>query len=79
MKIAGIVLVWVGVVALLKSLGIIRIVDWSIIWPVALIIVGLSLKHINHSIVCAIGEKCVVCKDGEDHKCEGVDCGTCKK
>jgi len=46
MKIVGIVLVWVGVVALLKSLGIIRIVDWSIIWPVLFIFCFLPTKFL---------------------------------
>ena len=31
MKTAGVALVWIGVVAFLKSLGIIQVVDWSII------------------------------------------------
>ncbi|MFZ2303448.1 MAG: DUF5668 domain-containing protein [Minisyncoccia bacterium] len=79
MKIAGIVLVWVGVVAFLKGLGIIRIVDWSIIWPVLLIVIGLSLKYVNHSMVCAIGGKCNSCGKGDSHKCEGANCGMCKK
>ncbi|MGB2580638.1 MAG: DUF5668 domain-containing protein [Minisyncoccia bacterium] len=79
MKIAGIALVWFGVVALLKNIGVIRIVDWSIIWPVLLIILGLSLKHFKHSMACAIGGKCDTCGTGASHKCEGENCGTCNK
>lgn len=70
---------WVGVVAFLKSLGIIQIVDWSIIWPVALIILGSSLKHTEkHGMLCMVGGNCGTCGKGSDHKCEGDACGVCK-
>ena len=74
MKILGIVLVWVGVVYLLKNIGIIQIVNWNIIWPVLIIIVGLSLKHCKHGISCVIGNKCGKCDGGSAHKCVGPDC-----
>ncbi|MCK9345326.1 MAG: hypothetical protein M0P64_04415 [Candidatus Pacebacteria bacterium] len=78
MNIAGYVLVWVGVVGLLKSIGVIRFVDASIILPVALIVVGLSLKHFKHSAICCVGGKCGFCDMSKGHKCEGENCGTCK-
>ena len=71
MKIAGIALVWIGVVSLLKSIGVIQIVDWSIIWPVVLIVIGSSLKFCKYSMMnrgmCGCG------------KCGGADCTECKK
>lgn len=70
---------WVGALYLLQNLGIIRIIDWSVIWPVALIILGISLKHFKHGMMCGVGGRCGVCKVGDDHKCEGEGCGTCKK
>ncbi|MBI5798607.1 MAG: hypothetical protein HZB10_01605 [Candidatus Yonathbacteria bacterium] len=74
MKIVGITLVWAGVVALLKNIGVIQFVDWSIIWPVLLIIVGASLKYVKHSTICAIGGNCGACGKGSEHKCEGPEC-----
>jgi hypothetical protein len=64
MKIGGMVLMWVGIVALLKN----------IIWPVALIILGMLLKHHKRcgscgSAVC-MGGKC----GGNGHVCEGPNC-----
>lgn len=76
MKIAGYTLVWFGVIALLKGLGVIRFVDWSIIWPVVIIVAGLSLKHYKHSAVCLLGGACGEC--GRDHKCGGDTCNVCK-
>lgn len=70
---------WIGSLYLLQNLGVIRPIDLSIIWPVALIIVGLALKHVKHSMTCAIGGNCGECGKGMGHKCEGPDCGTCKK
>lgn len=78
MNIIGYALVWFGVVAFLKNLGVIQVVDWSIIWPVVLIVIGLSLKHYKHSMTCMIGGKCDVCGKVAGHKCEGADCKVCK-
>ncbi len=87
MKTAGVALVWIGVVAFLKSLGIIQVVDWSIIWPVLLIIIGSSLKFCRpmmHGMYgkCgmsgkwAAGEKCGT---GACGKREGACCVEFKK
>ncbi|MFZ2831803.1 MAG: hypothetical protein WAZ40_01480 [Minisyncoccia bacterium] len=78
MKIAGIALMWVGALYLLKNVGLLTVIDWNIIWPVAVIILGVALKHNKHDMTCAMG-KCGACGKGGDHKCEGGDCGTCKK
>ena len=81
MKIAGIALIWVGALALLKNLGVIPVIDWNIIWPVVLIIAGTSLKHFKRSVMCGFGGKCKMCASGkgDDHKCEEGECGMCKK
>ena len=83
MKIAGIVLVWVGVMALLKNLEIITVINWNVIWPFLLIIVGSSLKHCRsmmHGAMCK-GGNCGMCAGGKrgmggnsEHKCEGPEC-----
>lgn len=70
---------WTGALYLLQNLGIIAPIGWSVVWPVIIIIAGISLKHVNHSLRCAVGGKCGVCDIGDGHKCEGADCGTCKK
>ena len=77
MRIAGIALIWVGVIMLLRNMGIIQVVDWNIIWPVLLIIAGGSLKHFKHGMKCGMGGSCGTCGTN-DHKCEGENCGTCK-
>ena len=76
MKVAGYALLWFGVVALMKNVGILRVVDWSVIWPVLLIVAGLSLKHYKHSMYCLLGGACDSC--GRDHKCKGEGCNVCK-
>ncbi|OIO31040.1 hypothetical protein AUJ77_00880 [Candidatus Nomurabacteria bacterium CG1_02_43_90] len=65
MKIASIVLIWVGIIYLLKSIGIIQVINWSIIWPVLIIILGFSIKHYKHSMMCAVGGKCGACETGK--------------
>lgn len=82
MKIAGLVLMWTGALYLLQNLGIIAPIGWSVVWPVAIIILGVSLKHCKyptgHGMMCAVGGKCGECGKGDGHKCEGENCGTCK-
>ena len=78
MKIASIVLTWVGVMYLLKNIGIIQAFNWNIIWPFLVIMLGLSMKHCKHSMMCAVGGKCPAC-EAKNHKCEGENCGECKK
>ena len=39
----GVALVVVGVVFLLKNLGILPSVAWDIVWPVALVVIGLAM------------------------------------
>jgi len=79
-KVAGYALVWFGVIGLLKGIGVIRIVDWSIIWPVLVIVLGLSLKHYKHSLTCAVGGNCDSCGKGNHNTCGcgGSGCDTCK-
>lgn len=73
---------WIGGLYLLQNLGFLlpagRTIDWSIIWPAALIILGVAIKHNKHSMMCGMGGKCGMCGVGDSHKCEGADCGTCK-
>lgn len=74
---------WVGIVYLLRNIGIIQIVDWNIIWPVLVIIAGSSLKHCKPWMMHGMGGKCGMggCGKcgGDGHKCEGPDCNVCKK
>ena len=69
-------MVWVGVIALLKNIGIIQVVDWRIIWPVLVIIAGFSLKHCKSMMYGGMckGGKCEMCGNGGEHKCEGPNC-----
>ncbi|MDO8604307.1 MAG: DUF5668 domain-containing protein [bacterium] len=74
MKIAGIVLVWVGALLLLQNLRVIPAVTLAVYWPVIVIIIGISLKHFKHGVKCGMGGKCGVCQPGNKHVCEGPDC-----
>lgn len=93
MKLAGLVLVFAGVLALLKNFGM--IIDWNLIWPIALIFVGLAVKHMGCRKMCGHG-MCGwgmgrwggrgMCKGGmceemecEGGKCEEGECTDCKK
>ncbi len=79
MKITGIILTWVGIVAFLRSMGFIEVIDWSIVWPVALIVVGIILKKYKRCTSCN-NSLCMIggCAKADGHKCEGADCGVCK-
>lgn len=79
MKIAGIALILVGVVAFLNNTGVIfASMDWSTIWPLLVILAGFAVKHCKScgSGMC-MGGKCEMGK-GDEHKCEGAGCGQCK-
>lgn len=39
----GMILIIIGVLFLLKNIGFLEGIDWNIIWPVALIAVGLNM------------------------------------
>lgn len=70
-------MIWVGVIALLKNLEIIPVINWTFIWPFILIIIGSSLKYFKHGMVCGMGGKCGMCaggKCGGEGVCEGPNC-----
>lgn len=74
MKIGGLVVMWVGVVYLLKNMGFIEMVNWAIVWPVILIILGSAMKHGCRGM--CFGKGCGWCKGGmSEQKCEGGMCG----
>lgn len=83
MKTVGIALVWIGVLYFLKNTNYIDVIDWNVVWPVILIIVGSSLKHCKPWKHCGMGGKCGMSgcgKCGDDgHTCSGADCAQCKK
>lgn len=72
---------WVGVVYLLRNIGIIEVIDWNIVWPVLIIIAGFAIRHCKRCGKCqggmCMGGKCEIGK-GDEHKCEGPECGQCK-
>lgn len=84
MKIAGLVLIFAGVLALLKNIGV--MVDWNIIWPIALIFVGMAVKHMGSCKMCGMRIGMGRCGKGscgssEEMECKGGKCegGECKK
>lgn len=84
-------MIFAGVLALLKNIGV--MVDWNIIWPIALIFIGMAVKHMGSCKMCGMRMgmgRCGkgMCKGGmcEKMECEGGKCeegecegGECKK
>ncbi len=66
---------WVGIVALLRSMGFIDVIDWSIVWPVLLIVAGIILKKYKRCTSCNSG-MCIegMCGKADDHTCGCVAC-----
>jgi hypothetical protein len=79
MKFAGIALFWVGIVMLLKNIGLIQEVNSNLYWAVALIVVGSALKHGCHHGMCGGMMGKWKCGMGESHKCMGANCTECNK
>ena len=74
-KTGGIILTAVGAVMFLYNAGFIYSLDWSIVWPVILMVIGLALScRKRHHGSCG---GCGSCGTG-DHKCEGGTCKVCK-
>ena len=77
MKLVGITLFWVGIVMFLKSIGLVQIVDSSLVWAVVLIVLGSLLKHgCRHGMKCGMMGGCKMCKDGIG---DGKVCEQCGK
>ena len=72
----GLILVIIGAVFLLETLGIVAGSVWGFIWPIALIVVGISLcfKHKCKSGWGCSWCGCKSCKSWKDCK----DCPECK-
>lgn len=81
MKIIGIILIFAGVVALLKNTGFIIDFDWSIVWPLLLIALGMAMKFMGHhgrgSCGSCKGGSCG--SEGACSSCGGSGCVSCKK
>lgn len=65
---------WVGIVFFLKNTGYIETIDWTVCWPVALIIIGVMMKRGCRGM--CFGKGCGMCKGDkcEGGKCEGGKC-----
>lgn len=84
MKIAGLVLVFAGVIALMKNAGF--IISWNLIWPIALIFVGFAVKGMHCGNMCLMGRFGKgMCGSSKEMECEGGtceeegECADCKK
>lgn len=65
---AGIIVTIIGVLFLLKELGYIALVSWDLIWPVIIILVGVSMMM----------RRCRTCGRMGAWHCGG-DCGNMQK
>ncbi len=66
---------WVGIISLLRNMGFIEVIDWSIVWPVLLIVLGMILKKYKRCTSCNSG-MCIggMCGKADSHVCEGPNC-----
>jgi hypothetical protein len=81
MRLIGITLMWVGGLLLLKNIGMLRVIDASIIWPVVIIILGTTMRkgcHGGMKGMCGMGMMGKwhgnKCEHGQDIK----NCSECK-
>lgn len=77
MKLAGLVLIFAGVLSLLKVVGV--ILSWSVIWPIMLIFVGIAVKNARCRKMCGLRMGMGQCGKGscgshEEMECEGGKC-----
>ena len=77
MKLAGLVLIFAGVLALLKTIGV--IISWGVIWPIALIFVGVAVKNMRCRRMCDLRMGMGHCGKGscesrEEMECKGGKC-----
>lgn len=80
MRFVGITLIWVGVIMLLKNIGLIQVVDSGIVWATIIIILGFSLKHGCHRhMMGGMMGKGMGFKHDQDHKGMGGGCEECGK
>ena len=83
MKLAGLVLIFVGVISLLKVVGV--ILSWSVVWPIMLIFIGIAVKNMRCRRMCDLRMGMGSCGNGscgprEEMECEGGKCeeGKCE-
>ena len=74
---AGLIVVLVGAVFLLKNLGLISGVEWSIIWPIIAIYIGIAMIARSRCWHCGVWHDGIhLNKKGS---CDCESCGDCGK
>ncbi|MBX4198097.1 DUF5668 domain-containing protein [Candidatus Parcubacteria bacterium] len=75
----GFVVMLVGVLFLFKNVGLMSELQWDIIWPVIVLLIGISMV-LRHSCRCGRFD-CMHCRGDGFKKWKGTcncDCGVCK-
>lgn len=79
---AGLILVFVGLLFLLDRFNLLSGIQWDIVWPVFIILLGLSimLKHDGCNCKSCGGMCCGhgLCKDKCVGACKNGKCDTCE-
>ncbi|MES3005977.1 MAG: DUF5668 domain-containing protein [Patescibacteria group bacterium] len=80
---AGLILVFVGTLFLLDRFGLLNGIQWNIIWPVFIILLGLSimLRHDGCNCKGCVGGKCCghgLCREKCVGACKNGKCETCE-
>ena len=72
----GLILILVGALYLLKNLQVIDMLAWNTLWPIIVILIGITLvgrKGYNSRCWCG---KCTECKASKNKVCS-CDCDSC--
>ncbi len=80
---AGLILVFVGALFLLDSLGLLMGIQWNIVLPAFIVLLGLSimLRHDNCNCRDCTGKKCCrhgLCTEKCVGACKNGKCDTCE-
>ncbi len=74
---AGLIVILIGAMFLLKNLGIIDMTQWSILWPIIVLLLGISIV-LRKTCRCN-GRGCAKCEDTWSEGGCGCECGFCKE
>ncbi len=79
----GLILIFVGVLFLLNSLGLLGGIAWDVVWPIVVVMLGLCMviRDSKQGKGCSLcGWKCCghdKCQNGCVGACKNGQCGTC--
>jgi hypothetical protein len=70
----GLVVILVGIVYLLRGVGLITMVQWGILWPIIIIYIGIAMVSRHRCWHCGVWHE-----NQDMHKRDACDCEDCVK